>query len=239
MNDSSLTHLITFGLDVAAITYSLAIARRAGVPATRLLGVGLVLGGWLAFLAWALSGQRVLPAEISGPAFFGVVLAFVGVTGAALFFTPARRILAQLTQVELQALQGIRVFFGASFLMQAALGTMPRTFGILDGFTHVGAGFLGLYAASVLARDPRATWAAWVSNVFGTVDILVVASTLSLVILPELTPHHSMMYAVFLPAPLWLWLHVVSTARLLRASASDGGDGALGVPAARGPGLVP
>lgn len=227
MNESSITHLLTFGLDVAAITYSLTIVRRAGVSSRRVLGTGLVLGGWLGFLAWAISTKSVLPADISGPAFFALVLAFVGATGAVLVLTPARKILAQLTQVDLQALQGIRVFFGASFLMQAALGTMPRTFGILDGFTHVGAGFLGLYAASVLAREPRATWAAWVSNVFGTVDILVVASSLSLVILPELTPHHSMMYAVFLPAPLWLWFHVVSTFRLMQASTSAGAEGPM------------
>jgi hypothetical protein len=216
MHDAPLTHLVTLGLDLAAIVYSVAIARRAGVSMRLALGAGLVMGGWLAVLSWAISTKSVLPANISGPAFFAVVLAFVGVVGVVLFLTPSRVILSQLSQVDLQALQGIRVFFGASFLMQAALGTMPRTFGIVDGFTHVGAGFLGLYAAHALARDPRATWAAWVSNIFGTVDILVVASSLSLVILPEMTPHHSMMYAVFLPAPLWLWLHVVSIVRLVR-----------------------
>jgi hypothetical protein len=175
-------------------------------------------------LAWGISTKSILPTDISGPVFFAIVLAFVAAVGAVLFLTPARRILSQLSQVDLQTLQGIRVFFGASFLMQAALGTMPGTFGIFDGFTHVGAGFLGLYAAGVLARDPRATWAAWVSNVFGTVDILVVASSLSLVILPEMTPHHSMMYAVFLPAPLWLWFHVVSTLRLHRCGGGHAGD---------------
>ncbi|MBK9219772.1 MAG: hypothetical protein IPL70_16070 [Uliginosibacterium sp.] len=36
-------------------------------------------------------------------------------------------------------LQGIRVFFGATFLMQAS-EVLPQTFGILDGFTHIGAG---------------------------------------------------------------------------------------------------
>lgn len=220
MHDSSLTQFVALVLDVAAIAYSLAIARRSGVSSRLALGAGLVMGGWLAVLTWGISTKSILPADISGPAFFAVVLAFVAAVGAVLFLTPARRILSQLSQVDLQALQGIRVFFGASFLMQAALGTMPRTFGILDGFTHVGAGFLGLYAASVLARDPRATWATWISNVFGTVDILVVASTLSLVILSEMTPHHGMMYAVFLPAPLWLWFHVVSIVRLVRAPAS-------------------
>lgn len=224
MHDSPLTYSVALGLDVAAIAYSLALAIRAGVPLRLALGAALAMGGWLGVLAWAIATRSILSTEISGPAFFGVVLAFVGAVGALLWLTPARRILSQLSQVDLQALQGIRVFFGASFLMQAALGTMPRTFGILDGLTHVGAGFLGLFAAGALARDPRARWAAWASNVFGTVDILVVATSLSLAILPEMTPHHSMMYAVFLPAPLWLWFHVVSTIRLLHAPASDGAE---------------
>lgn len=219
MHDFTLTFSVALGLDVAAIAYSVALARRAGVPSRLVLGAALAMSGWLGVLTWAIATKSILPADISGPAFFGVVLAFVGAVGAVLVLTPARRILSQLSQVDLQAMQGIRVFFGASFLMQAALGTMPRTFGILDGFTHVGAGFLGLYAAGALARDPRATWALWASNVFGTVDILVVASSLSLVILTEMTPHHSMMFAVFLPAPLWLWFHVVSILRLVRAPA--------------------
>ena len=220
MHDSLFAQLFTLGLDVAAIAYSVAVARRAGVPPRRLAFAGVAMTSWLGVLAWAVETKSLLPPALSGPAFLALVFAFVGAVGAVLFLTPARKILDQLGQADLQLLQGIRVFFGASFLMQAALGTMPRTFGILDGFTHVGAGFLGLFAAGALARDPRATWTLWLSNVFGTVDILVVASSLSLLLLPEMTPHHSIMLAVFLPAPLWLWFHVVSVVRLVRGQSA-------------------
>lgn len=49
-------------------------------------------------------------------------------------------------------------------------------------------------------------------------DILVVASTLALVLLPQIGAHHPMMYAVFLPAPLWLCAHLVSLWRLVGES---------------------
>jgi hypothetical protein len=100
--------------------------------------------------------------------------------------------------------------------MMASLGNLPTTFGILDGWTHISAGFLGLIAAFALARGADGARRAWFANIFGLADILVVASTLSLLLLPTLTPHHSMMYAVFLPAPLWLWFHLVSIWKLLR-----------------------
>lgn len=132
-----------------------------------------------------------------------------------LLLTPMRSLLFSLDQKYLLLFQGIRVFFGASFLMQASTGNLPMLFGILDGWTHIGAGFFGLVAAfSVAIRDggDRRTWFA---NLFGLGDILVVASSLALILLPQLTPHHPMMYAVFLPAPLWLWFHVISTWKLV------------------------
>jgi len=60
--------------------------------------------------------------------------------------------------------------------------------------------------------------------VFGLLDILIVASTLSLVILPDMTPHGSMMYAVFLSAPLWLWFHLISIYQLLQEQADQIGE---------------
>jgi hypothetical protein len=99
--------------------------------------------------------------------------------------------------------------------MMASIGSLPRTFGIMDGWTHIAAGFFGLIAAFALARGADRVRLAWFANIFGVADILVVASTLSLVLLPTLTPYRTMMYAVFLPAPLWLWFHIVSIWKLV------------------------
>ena len=113
-------------------------------------------------------------------------------------------------------LQGVRVFFGAVFLMFASQGVLPATFGIIDGFTHIGAGFFGLIAAFSIASGINGKRRAWFANLFGLADILIVASSLALVLLPTIGPHHPMMYAVFLPAPLWLWFHLISIIRLVK-----------------------
>jgi len=154
--------------------------------------------------------------DISGTAFLAIIFAAVGAVGAVLLLiAPLRNLLLGLDQRQLMLLQGIRVFFGATFLMQASTGVLPQTFGILDGYTHIGAGFFGLIAAFSVAAGVQGARRAWFANVFGLVDIMVVASSLAFVLLPKIGPHHPMMYAVFLPAPLWLWFHLISIWKLL------------------------
>lgn len=209
--------LTMIGLDLLMIVYTL-WAVSAFRPLGRLgpaLAVGLL--GWLGLLHVGLSHQQLFPADISGIAFLLVIFAGVGLVGAVLFLiAPVRDLLRDLDQRQLMLLQGIRVFFGASFLMQASQGVLPQTFGILDGFTHIGAGFFGLIAAFSLAAGVSGRRRAWFANLFGLADILIVASSLALILLPQIGPHHPMMYAVFLPAPLWLWFHLVSITKLLR-----------------------
>jgi len=179
-------------------------------------GTGAALLAWLTLLHVGLSTKSLFPEDISGIAFLMIVFAAVGVVGLILLaIPPVRKIVLSLSQQQLLLIQGIRVFFGASFLMQASLGGMPLLFGIVDGWTHIAAGFFGLVAAFSMAGSFDAVKRAWFANVFGLADILIVASTLSLLILRDITPHGNMMYAVFLPAPLWLWAHVISITKLV------------------------
>lgn len=206
------------GLDLLMIAYTLWAASALRPLGGAGVGIGAALLVWLVLLHLGLSRQMLFPPDISGVAFLLVIFAGVGLVGAVLLLVaPVRRVLLGLDQRQLLLLQGIRVFFGAGFLMQASLGVLPKAFGILDGFTHIGAGFFGLVAAFSLAAGIDGERRAWFANLFGLADILVVASSLALVLLPQIGPHHSMMYAVFLPAPLWLWFHVVSIAKLLGA----------------------
>lgn len=203
-------------LDLTMIVYTLWILSfgkaKNKFPAE--IGIGLLI--WLGLLHVGLSSKSLFPDTISGPAFLVVVLLAVGAVGALLLGIPSIRLrLLALDQKQLLLMQGIRVIFGANFLMQASLGGLPLVFGILDGWTHIAAGFLGLIAAFSLATHADGVRRAWFANLFGVADILVVASTLSLILLPTLTPHHNMMYAVFLPAPLWLWFHMMSIWKLL------------------------
>ena len=205
------------GLDALMVVYSLWV-----ISTQRRLGkTGAVIAGflalWLAGLHAGLSNHALFPEGVSGFAFLLVIFAAVGVVGGLLLLVaPVRRMLLELDQSRLLLLQGIRVFFGGNFLMMAATGALPLGFGILDGFTHIGAGFFGLIAAFAWAAGVEGERRAWFANLFGLADILVVASSLALLLLPELGPHHNMMYAVFLPAPLWLWFHLFSIWKLLR-----------------------
>lgn len=203
-------------LDVMMIIYTLWVVSLGDVRGKLPIGIGFGMLAWLVLLHLGLSTKSIFPENISGLSFLIIIFVAVGLMGCILFFVDSlRQQLLALNQRQLLLMQGVRVFFGANFLMQASLGGLPLTFGILDGWTHIAAGFLGLIAAFSLANSSNGIRRAWFANIFGIVDILVVASTLALVLLPTLTPHHNMMYAVFLPALLWLWFHVVSIWKLL------------------------
>jgi hypothetical protein len=205
------------GLDILMIIYTLWVVSAFKPIGIAGIAIGAVMLAWLGALHFGLSHQSLFPKDIPGIAFLMVIFGGVGLVGALLLLIPpVRRLLLNLDQRQLLLLQGIRVFFGASFLMQASLGTLPQAFGIVDGFTHIGAGFFGLIAAFSVAAGIEGNRRAWFANIFGLGDILIVASSLALILLPEIGPHHSMMYAVFLPAPLWLWFHLVSIWKLIR-----------------------
>jgi hypothetical protein len=211
------TTAIMLGLDVLMIIYTLwalSIFKPIGK-----LGIGIAAGMlvWLGALHFGLSSESLFPKDISGIAFLLIIFAGVSLVGGVLFLIPSiRNLLLSLDQRQLMLLQGIRAFFGGTFLMFASLGVLPQSFGIIDGFTHIGAGFFGLIAAFSVSSGVQGNRRAWFANIFGLTDILIVASTLALVLLPQIGPHHGMMYAVFLPAPLWLWFHLVSIWKLVR-----------------------
>lgn len=172
--------------------------------------------GWMTVLYAAFSTESIFPTDISGAAFYAVILVAVGAVGALLLgIRPMRDYLMRLEQRQLMMFQGIRIYFGAMFLIQGGLGILPAAFGLIDGLTHISAGFFGLIAAFAVASNAESRRRVWFANVFGLVDILVVATSLAFVLLEDIGPHHPMMYAVFLPAPLWLWAHVVSIYKLL------------------------
>lgn len=203
------------GLDLLMIAYTVwVISLKDGKYP---IGVGILLLSWLFLLHLGLSSKSLFPEAITGIDFLIIIFVAVAVVGLLLFFVPySKRLVLELTQQQLLMMQGIRVFFGASFLMQASLGAMPLLFGIIDGWSHIAAGFFGLVAAYSIVSNNNFVKQVWFANAFGLLDILIVASTLSLLILSDITPHGNMMYAVFLPAPLWLWFHLISIYKLVK-----------------------
>jgi hypothetical protein len=204
------------GLDVLMVIYTLWAMSLFKPVAKKVRMVGVSLIAWLGALHWGLSGQHLFPADISGVTFLVVIFIAVGAVGGLLLLVPVvRDLVLGLDQRELLLLQGVRVFFGAGFLIQAGTGVLPQGFGMVDGLTHIGAGFFGLIGAFSVAAGVQGARRAWFANLFGLADILIVASSLALILLSKIGPYHSMMYAVFLPAPLWLWFHVVSIWKLM------------------------
>jgi len=207
---------IMIGLDVLMMIYTLwtlALFKPIGK-----IGIAITISMllWLGALHYGLSNESLFAKDVSGVAFLLLIFAGVGIVGAVLMFIPPiHRLLLSLDQRQLLLLQGVRVFFGATFLMQASTGALPLGFGIMDGYTHIGAGFFGLIAAFSVATGVQGRRRAWFANIFGLTDILIVASSLALILLPQIGPHHSMMYAVFLPAPLWFWFHLISMWKLV------------------------
>ena len=205
------------GLDVLMIIYTLWVLSLFKPIGKQGAAIAAGMLTWLGVLHYGLSNESVFPKDISGIAFLIIIFAGVGLVGAVLLLVPTlRNLLLGLDQRQLLLFQGIRVFFGATFLMQASLGVLPQGFGIIDGYTHIGAGFFGLIAAFSVAAGIQGRRRAWFANFFGLADILIVATSLALILLPQIGPHHSMMYAVFLPAPLWLWFHLVSIWKLMQ-----------------------
>jgi hypothetical protein len=207
-------------LDVLMIIYSLWVFNQFNqgnkLPIKRLFLISIL---WLISLHLLISEKHLFAEDISSLMFYCSILLGVTLVGVLLFLvSPLRSILMNLTQQQLLLLQGIRVFFGAGFLVMAATGELPLTFGIIDGLTHISAGFFGLIAAFSWAVSISAVRRAWFANLFGLADILIVATSLAFLLLPQIGPHHSMMYAVFLPAPLWLWFHVISIVKLWNQS---------------------
>lgn len=219
---SNITPVLTMiGLDALMIVFTLWVASLRAPLGALGYGVAAALVSWLAVLHLGLSTHSLFPQEISGLAFLAVITAGVAVVGCVLMVVaPVRLLLERIDQGQLMLLQGVRVFFGAAFLVQASTGDLPAAFGIVDGITHISAGFFGVIAAYAFAVGVDGPRRAWFANLFGLVDILIVASSLALLLLPQIGPHHPMMYAVFLPAPLWLWFHLFSIAKLLRQRSS-------------------
>ena len=201
-------------LDIAAIAFTAWVVYRGGGSLKVIAGASSALLAWLAILHGIISTRSVFPPDITGPIFLAVIFTVVGLFGAAIFITPVGRTLMSLDHQTLLLAQGIRIYFGAGFLLQAGIGLLPFGFGIIDGFTHVSAGFLALIAAVLLGHSAKKPSLVVLANTFGLMDILIVASSIALILLPEMTPYHPMMYAVFLPAPIWLWFHLLSFAKM-------------------------
>ena len=206
--------VIAADLIFAAIFLRLLQKGKASPTTISLFGLGSLL--WIGFLYRTFEGGHIFPPNISGAAFYAVILAAVAVV-FALFAATLRKVFANLSQEQIQIAHGFRVFIGAGFLMEGVLAVIPGWFGIMDGYLHIASGFLALSAAIALLRNsPSKKLMLWLANLVGISDVLIIATSICFAVWNDLGPFHNMMYIVFYVAPMLLWLHTVSIVKLLQ-----------------------
>lgn len=171
---------------------------------------------WLAALHIIIDNGTWFSADISGGKFFLIILFWVGLSFVFLnFLTGPVKDSVDLHHI--QIVQGLRVFVGAGFLMEGTIQLLPPWFAIMDGFLHVTSGFAALIAALTHVKNHKQKWEIhFVANMIGTLDVLIIATTICFVVWNTLGPFHNMMYVVFYAAPIVLWLHFISFRRLLK-----------------------
>jgi len=168
---------------------------------------------------WVLFGYfKVLPQNISNTSLFGIVL--VGVAFSGIFFYMLKEQFLSLSQEFLLLPQAMRMFFGAGFIVEAAYGIIPINYGVIDGMLHITTAFLSVTLAVYLAKQYRCTKSIILVNIFGLLDIVIVAAGISFVILGEIGSEHNVFLAVFFAAPIFIWLHLISLYKVFNASSN-------------------
>lgn len=191
--------------------------RLSGASTRLSIGLGATMLAWIAALAVGIPAGWFLPEQVSHAGMYAIILAGAGGLAGAILAIPAVRshLLAMPPELLLFP-QTLRVLLGAGFLIEAALGVLPTTFGIMDGMTHVTAGFLAMSAALGLALwQRRFRRGVWIATIFGVADILAVATGIAFVLIDEISTRHNMMIAVFFVAPILLALHAASVWQML------------------------
>jgi hypothetical protein len=190
--------------------------RRLGTGTGALAGFTVVAVGAQAALVWFVHAKPAAVAGLTSLPFLVALGGGVVAVAAAIMTSPVGRTLAAGGQRWLLLPQGLRTLFGAGFLVEGAYGVMPVDFAVSDGITHIVAGTLALMTAWGLAQNVLGVRAVWVAHLFGLLDIVVVAAGITFVLLPEIGPFHNVMLAAFFAAPIFVTLHVMGLAALLR-----------------------
>lgn len=175
-----------------------------------------ILGVWLLTTVTLFGNNSILPNDLSSITLFIIILVGVALAGAIL--SPIFKALVALPQEFLLLPQAFRMFFGAGFIVEAVFGIMPTGYGTVDGILHIMTAFLATTLAIYVARGAKVTKSLIMVNIFGLLDIVIVAGGIAFVILDEIGVDHNVFYAVFFAAPIFIWLHLISLYKLHKES---------------------
>lgn len=171
-----------------------------------------VFGIWFAVVVTLFEFVKILPVDMSSLSLF--ILILIGVAFSGLFFYLLKEVFLALPQELLLLPQAFRMFFGAGFIVEAVYGIIPSVYGIVDGVMHITSAFLAVTLAIYIARGCKCKRPLLLVNLFGLLDIVIVAAGIAFVILPQIGTGHNVFLAVFFAAPIFIWLHLISLYRL-------------------------
>ncbi|MFN8437047.1 MAG: hypothetical protein U0V72_05345 [Cytophagales bacterium] len=180
---------------------------------------GLISIAWIIFIHFVFSNKLLIPIDISGEAFYTLTLSSATLVLVVFYFSPLKKVLDNISQENIQIVQGLRVFVASGFLMEGVLQVIPAWFSIMDGFLHVSSGFLALLASiAVVKNQTSKNQLLWLANIVGVLDIVIIVTSISLVVWKDLGAFHNMQYVVFYTGVLLLWFHFVSISKLIKST---------------------
>jgi len=171
-----------------------------------------IFGLWLILVVTLFEGVNILPEDMSSITLFITIL--LGVALSGFFFFLLKDEFLALPQELLLLPQAFRMFFGAGFIIEAAFEIIPMNYGVVDGVFHITTAFLSVTLAIYIARGCKCMKSLVLVNLFGLLDIVVVASGISFMILEDIGTDHNVFLAVFFAAPIFIWLHLFSLYKL-------------------------
>ena len=167
-----------------------------------------IFGIWFLATLFLFGKNSVIPSDISSLTLFILILMGVGLAG--LLLSPLFKALVALPQEFLLLPQAFRMFFGAGFIVEAVFGIIPAGYGTVDGILHITTAFLATTLAIYVARGAKVNKLLIMVNVFGLLDIVIVAGGIAFFILEDIGTDHNVFYAVFFAAPIFICLHLIS-----------------------------
>lgn len=153
---------------------------------------------WIIFLHVIFHKKLLIPSDISGISFYVLTLTSAALVLLFFYFSRLKKVFDNISQDNIQIVQGLRVFVAAGFLMEGVLSVIPAWFSIMDGFLHVTSGFLALIAANaVVKKRSNKNQLLWLANIVGILDIIIIVTSISLIVWQNLGPFRNMQYVVF------------------------------------------
>ena len=134
LSEYTFASLYVIAGDLILSGFLLETLRRGGMSDRNRAVIGTIFLAWISFLFWRISTARLFPNQISNLAFFIAFAGLVNFVCLPMIGVPIlRNMFLKLTHDALLLPQGLRVFFGAGFLVEGVLGFVPKDFSILDG----------------------------------------------------------------------------------------------------------